>query len=778
MTADKVTPSPTNSLRRIGSRDRLKQLVGLPTSSSTVWNASDHGTGDELHHVTSLAALPHSSMKRVSSSSSIASAAAIGSLLNPVSIPYAVQCVKIWQGLLALEKDPHPEVAQLAHSVISSITSKAHSTSRDITASASPSSSKANLTIGGSPPHCVTPGTSPQTFSALHTSTPNKSLTNRIRRVSDRLSSSHSFTQEESCEVECIHQPLLQSNFVEWSTGHFSRATPAILPEMDPESAIFHHKASRYKRNECLRKDASIEQVCVLTKRLDEQTFIVRNPRVPAVVKFHPYDPHLAVADKSHCSVWDWEKGSLLCTWHNCNAKEARITALEYVNAHEENCLLVGTDEGAVRVWKNFLPSDEFDEDVKNPGDPQLVTSWQVLSELLPSTKGSGIVMHWSQTAQQLAVSGDVRVVRLWDVAKELRILDLPTGAESCITCLSRERDGSPLLVAGCGDGSVRLYDIRKPSAEARVMTWREHNGYILEVFLQSLPTGPQRVISGCVPGDVRIWELRKPTSVSCKVTSPMMTAMTVHPQANIYACGSVNQFIGVYTTSGEQLSAIKYHDGFMGQRIGPVSCLTFHRHLVRLAAGSTDAFISVYSLNAFKPWTPGIVNIRQIFMQRHPGVLYGNFLPNQHPSSVTVRSMSGQSSGKQNHRSTIMYVASVGILILGLSYAAVPLYRIFCQAYSFGGTVNENTDLVEKMRQVPSRKVKIRFNADTAASLRWNFKPQQTEIFVDMPVFFYIDPEFAEDPKMENVTEITLSYTFFEAKQGLELPVPAFHVT
>ena len=48
----------------------------------------------------------------------------------------------------------------------------------------------------------------------------------------------------------------------------------------------------------------------------------------------------------------------------------------------------------------------------------------------------------------------------------------------------------------------------------------------------------------------------------------------------------------------------------------------------------------------------------------------------------------------------------------------------------------------------------------------------------VDMPVFFYIDPEFAEDPKMENVTEITLSYTFFEAKEGLALPVPAFRVT
>lgn len=45
----------------------------------------------------------------------------------------------------------------------------------------------------------------------------------------------------------------------------------------------------------------------------------------------------------------------------------------------------------------------------------------------------------------------------------------------------------------------------------------------------------------------------------------------------------------------------------------------------------------------------------------------------------------------------------------------------------------------------------------------------------VDMPVFFYIDSEFAEDPKMEFVSEITLSYTFFEAKPGLNLPLPSF---
>jgi cytochrome c oxidase assembly protein subunit 11 len=43
------------------------------------------------------------------------------------------------------------------------------------------------------------------------------------------------------------------------------------------------------------------------------------------------------------------------------------------------------------------------------------------------------------------------------------------------------------------------------------------------------------------------------------------------------------------------------------------------------------------------------------------------------------------------------------------------------------------------------------------------------------MPVFFYIDPEFIDDPRMEFVDEIVLSYTFFEAKDGMKLPVPAY---
>ena len=45
----------------------------------------------------------------------------------------------------------------------------------------------------------------------------------------------------------------------------------------------------------------------------------------------------------------------------------------------------------------------------------------------------------------------------------------------------------------------------------------------------------------------------------------------------------------------------------------------------------------------------------------------------------------------------------------------------------------------------------------------------------VDMPVFFYIDPAIEDDPRLENLKSIVLSYTFFEAKKGMHLPLPGY---
>ena len=41
----------------------------------------------------------------------------------------------------------------------------------------------------------------------------------------------------------------------------------------------------------------------------------------------------------------------------------------------------------------------------------------------------------------------------------------------------------------------------------------------------------------------------------------------------------------------------------------------------------------------------------------------------------------------------------------------------------------------------------------------------------VDMPVFFYIDPDYLEDPFLEDIDTVYLSYTFFESKPGMKLP-------
>lgn len=76
------------------------------------------------------------------------------------------------------------------------------------------------------------------------------------------------------------------------------------------------------------------------------------------------------------------------------------------------------------------------------------------------------------------------------------------------------------------------------------------------------------------------------------------MTALAVHNCAPIMASGSHNQFIKVVTLAGDTLNVIRYHDGFLGQRIGPISCLAFHPSRTMLAAGATDSIVSIYGKN------------------------------------------------------------------------------------------------------------------------------------------------------------------------------------
>lgn len=84
---------------------------------------------------------------------------------------------------------------------------------------------------------------------------------------------------------------------------------------------------------------------------------------------------------------------------------------------------------------------------------------------------------------------------------------------------------------------------------------------------------------------------------------------------------------------------------------------------------------------------------------------------------------------------------AGVAIVCLGLSYAAVPLYRMFCQATGYGGTVRTGKDgggdANARYANLPAdptslarnRPIRITFNTDMAANLPWRFKPTQPHV-------------------------------------------------
>jgi cytochrome c oxidase assembly protein subunit 11 len=176
--------------------------------------------------------------------------------------------------------------------------------------------------------------------------------------------------------------------------------------------------------------------------------------------------------------------------------------------------------------------------------------------------------------------------------------------------------------------------------------------------------------------------------------------------------------------------------------------------------------------------------------------------------------------SGERGIRRTGLIAGGVAVAMLGLAYASVPLYRLFCQVTGFGGTtmrVDENAapNAVDKV-------IKVRFDANIAPGLAWTFKPVQTQATVrigerkmafyqatnltdkpitgmatynvspdtaggyfmkihcfcfdqqtlqpgetvDMPVSYYIDPAILEDASARRIDEITLSYTFFPQEE------------
>lgn len=174
-----------------------------------------------------------------------------------------------------------------------------------------------------------------------------------------------------------------------------------------------------------------------------------------------------------------------------------------------------------------------------------------------------------------------------------------------------------------------------------------------------------------------------------------------------------------------------------------------------------------------------------------------------------------------RNARTGVLMFAMVFGMV-GVAYASVPLYRLFCQVTGFGGTP-QVAEGASAPGAVAGRTISIRFDANTDRQLPWRFAPEATHTNVPigsrqiafytarndsavpvtgsasfnvtpaqagryftkiqcfcfneqtlqghqevrMPVTFYVDPAILNDPDARNISEITLSYTFYKVDRA-----------
>ena len=118
----------------------------------------------------------------------------------------------------------------------------------------------------------------------------------------------------------------------------------------------------------------------------------------------------------------------------------------------------------------------------------------------------------------------------------------------------------------------------------------------------------------------------------------------------------------------------------------------------------------------------------------------------------------------------TPIVLVSIFFLMLGLSFAAVPLYELFCRVTGFAGTT-QNAKNKEIPKIVINQIYKLRFDTNVGKQLEWDFFPEKNTLELkpgekkEFILSFFLDPKVVDDNKTKDISDVTLSYTFFSAE-------------
>ncbi|CAA6654661.1 unnamed protein product [Spirodela intermedia] len=351
---------------------------------------------------------------------------------------------------------------------------------------------------------------------------------------------------------------LPQSTIYSWSCGHFSRP---LLTATDDNEEISPKREDRERYAldriaKCQHSSGSklSNQIASWDTRFETGT---------KAALLLPFSPIVVAADENErIRVWNYEEATSLNSFENHEFPDKGISKLCLLNELDDSLLLVASSDGNVRIWKDYaLKSKQM-----------LVTAFSSIQGHRPGVRVTNAVVDWQQQSGYLYASAEASPIQIWDLDKEQ---------------LSASQVHGGQLAAGFVDGSVRLFDIRTP--EMLVSATRPHTQSVERVvgigFQPGLDSG--KIVSASQAGDIQFLDIRNRTAY---------LTIDAHRAPSRPWLGSSKQMVKVFSLEGKQLSIIRYYPTFMAQRIGSVSCLTFHPYKVLLAAGAADACVSIYA--------------------------------------------------------------------------------------------------------------------------------------------------------------------------------------